>query len=220
MKTCRLYIISPSSFALETFAKELEAALSGGDVAAFQLRMKDADQKNIIAAAKILLPICRVKNIAFIINDYPEIALQVGADGVHVGNEPELPNNFIPALREKAGENFTVGVSCYDSKHLAMTAADNGADYVSFGAFYPTKTKQATGKPKPEILKWWSEYTNVPCVAIGGINAENCGALVKNGADFIAMVSNIWQHPLGPNAAVSEINKSMESAIANLPANC
>jgi len=215
MEHCRLYLISPSSFAPEAFVENLEQALTGGDVAAFQLRMKNVEKREITKTAKLLLPICRAKNVAFIINDYPEIALETGADGVHIGNDPELPEGFISSLRKKTGENFIIGISCYDSRHLAMTAAEHGADYVAFGAFFPTKTKISPGKPKPEILEWWSTYTNVPCTAIGGINPENCGGLVKTGADFIAVVSYVWDHPMGPKVAVKEINSAIAKSLAN-----
>jgi len=223
---CRLYLISPSAFESEAFAENLEQALSGGDVAAFQLRIKNfprnTDEKSvrtlfqkIKSATKVLLPICRAKNVAFLINDYPEIAMEVGADGVHIGNDPELPEGFTTDLRKKNGKNFTIGVSCYDSRHLAMVAAEQGADYVSFGAFFPTKTKISPGKPKPEILEWWSKYTTVPCTAIGGINPENCGGLVKAGADFIAVVSYVWEHPKGPKVAVKEINSAIAKSLVN-----
>ncbi len=212
---CRLYIISPEKIDLHSFRKELKSAFAGGDVAVFQLRLKNVQGSEIKRAVKELLPICRDAGVPLILNDYIDLAVETGADGVHLGQEdgPEQ-EGFTEGLREKVGDDFIIGVSCYGSKHYAMVAAEEGADYVAFGAFYPTKTKTPKARPDPEILEWWNTYTNVPCVAIGGIRPENCEILVKSGANFLAAVSAIWQNPLGPEEAVRQFNEAIQTAIA------
>ncbi len=182
-------------------------------IGAFQLRLKDpsdiakpATDDQIIEAAKALLPICQEYEVAFIMNDRPDLAKQLGCDGVHLGQE-DLAEWPVARMRELLGEEAILGVSCHDSKHLAMDAAAAGADYVAFGAFHPTQSKAPEklakyGTPTTEILEWWSIYTEIPCVAIGGMTPENCTPMVKAGADFIAAITSVWGHPDGAGAAV------------------
>lgn len=210
---CRLYLITPPRIKLSSFIDEVKKALDGGNVAVLQLRLKGEDMKappdeEIIKAAELLLPICRERDVVFIINDRPEVAKQVGADGVHIG---ETQDGTLEQAREIVGDNMVIGVSCYASKDRAMMAGEAGADYVAFGAFYPTQTKEPKGHPKPDILEWWSTYTNVPCVAIGGIKPENCIPLVKAGADFIAVVTGVWNHEGGSAVGVKAYNDAIES---------
>lgn len=205
MSDTRLYLISPSIFDLDTFSDQLTDALDGGDVASFQLRMKESEDDDIIAAAHVLMPICHAKDVAFIINDNPEIALQVGADGVHIGPE----DITCKEAREIVGPDKIIGVTCKDSKHLSMTAGEQGADYVAFGAFYPTTTKITTTVVGTNVLTWWQDLFEIPCVAIGGITAENAGVLSEAGADFIAICSGVWDHKKGPKIAVKEINQAI-----------
>lgn len=207
MSDTRLYLITPSSFELSEFAGNLAEALEGGDVASVQLRMKESYDEDIIEAAKALIPICHAKDVAFIINDRADIAKNVGADGVHIGQE----DMTLKEARDIVGEDRIIGVTCKDSKHLSMTAGEQGADYVAFGAFYPTTTKSTTTIASPETLSWWQDLFEIPCVAIGGINAENAGALAKAGADFVAVCSGVWDHRDGPGAAVAAINKAISS---------
>jgi thiamine-phosphate pyrophosphorylase len=204
---CRLYLISPPVIDLAVFATQLEAAFSGGDIGSFQLRLKGAKDEHILEAAKVLIPICHAHNAAFIMNDNPVLAVAAGADGVHIGQD----DCSVAKARAIVGENRVIGVSCHDSKHLAMEAGEQGADYVAFGAFHPTTSKSPEalakyGTPKPDILQWWQEFMTLPCVAIGGINPSNCGALVKAGADFVAVITAVWSHPKGPAEAVNEFN--------------
>tara|TARA_R110002096_G_scaffold436090_1_gene667250 strand:+ start:18977 stop:19600 length:624 start_codon:yes stop_codon:yes gene_type:complete len=207
MSNTRLYLITPSTFELIEFSNRLAEALEGGDVASVQLRMKESYDEDIIEAAKTLMPICHAKDVAFIINDRADIAKKVGADGVHIGQE----DMTITEARDIVGEDQIIGVTCKDSKHLSMTAGEQGADYVAFGAFYPTTTKFTTTQTSPEILNWWQDLFEIPCVAIGGINAENAAVMAKAGADFVAVCSGVWDHPAGPRAAVSAINKAINS---------
>ena len=174
-------------------------------MASVQLRMKESSDEDIIKAARVLMPICHAKDVAFIINDNVDIAVEIDADGVHIGQE-DMP---IKEAREIIGEGKIIGVTCKDSKHLAMTAGEQGADYVAFGAFYPTTTKITTAVAPLEILNWWQEVFEIPCVAIGGINSENAAEMAKAGADFVAICSGVWDYPEGPAAAVKKINEEI-----------
>lgn len=208
--TCRLYLITPPAFDTETFRPRFVEALEGGDVACVQLRLKAADcgpasREAVRAAARILMPEAQKRDVAFLINDDAELAAELGADGVHVGQN----DLSAQAARAIVGKDAIVGVTCHDSRHLAMEAAEAGADYVAFGAFFPTQTKVAKTQADPEILEIWSTMTNVPCVAIGGITLDNCQPLIDAGADFLAVVSAVWDHPDGPGVAVKAFNAIM-----------
>jgi thiamine-phosphate pyrophosphorylase len=206
---CRLYLVTPERLEPTAFADQLAAALDGGDVASVQLRLKNVDDDAIKRACEILLPVTIGRDVAFLLNDRPDLAVACGCDGVHVG-QSDTP---YAEARKKVGADRIVGVTCHDSKHLAMVAAEAGADYVAFGAFYPTQTKPSNYRPQPELLHWWTEFMTVPSVAIGGITPENCAPLVRAGADFIAVVSAVWQHPDGPGAAVKAFNKAVAEAL-------
>jgi len=212
---CRLYLVSPPAIDLPKFIAQVEDAFAGGDVGCLQLRLKDVPEAEILKAADKLLPLCAKHGVAFIINDSPKIAKQCGADGVHLGQD----DGSVAEARALLGEDKVIGVSCHDSKHLAMEAGERGADYVAFGAFYPTTSKNPEslarwGTPKPEILAWWQEYMVLPCVAIGGINPSNCGVLAASGADFVAAITAVWNNPEGASKAVAAFNKSIEEAKA------
>ncbi len=197
----RLYLITPPRLDAD-FAATLRDALSGGDVSAVQLRLKEVDDATIRAAAKQLLPIVQEAGAAFILNDRPDLADAVGADGVHVGQEDASYGE----ARRIMGPDRIVGVTCHDSRHLAMEAGEAGADYVAFGAFYPSDTKTPPTVADAEILEWWQALMEVPCVAIGGITVDNAIPLVRAGADFIAASNGVWRHPQGPKAAVAAFN--------------
>ena len=152
------------------FSGPLAQALDAGDVAAVQLRLKDADDAAICEAAEALLPVCRDREVPLIMNDRPDLAEQTGCDGAHVGQQDQT----YAEARKAVGDGNIVGVTCHDSRHLAMQAAEQGADYVAFGAFFPTTTKTPKGSADIDILEWWSELMVVPCVAIGGITPKNC----------------------------------------------
>jgi thiamine-phosphate pyrophosphorylase len=202
--TTRLYLITPPALDPERFAKELEEALAGGDVACLQLRLKEVDDDAIRRAARVLKPIAQDRGIAFIMNDRPDLAAELACDGVHVGEE-DAP---YAEARRVLGSDHIVGVTCGSSRDRAITAAEAGADYVAFGAFFPSLTKTAAKHhADPELIRDWSETTVVPCCAIGGITQQNCGPLVEAGADFLAVIGAIWSHPKGPRAAVREFNE-------------
>lgn len=258
----QLYLISPPSINPVVFAKTLADAIEGGAsasasvgapalsdvpcerqetvtgttknlVGAFQLRLKEASDKQIVAATEALLPVCRKAGVAFVMNDRVDLAVKLGCDGVHVGQEDlqymylqalqkqgapmpsaeaELPHSeAIKGIRNFVGRDIIIGVTCHASRHLAMEAGEAGADYVAFGAFYDTTSKPAEklakwGTPTPEILTWWNEFMTLPSVAIGGITPANCAPLVKAGADFIAVITAVWNHPAGAKQAVKEFN--------------
>ncbi len=228
MEPCLLYLISPPHLdALDVFSDELKAACNASDgvIGAFQLRLKqkdtDADRlteesatdDTIKRACDKLLPICNEHEISFILNDNPALAKAVGADGVHLGQE----DGTVDAARALLGEDAIIGVSCHASRHLAMEAGEQDTDYVAFGAFYPTQSKSSKalehwGTPEPDILEWWTGSATLPCVAIGGITPTNCAPLVQHGADFIAAISSVWQHPQGAAAAVTSFNHAIKEA--------
>jgi thiamine-phosphate pyrophosphorylase len=207
---CRLYLITPPEIELATFADTLASALDGGDVACLQLRLKGAEDAAFRAAIETLMPICHERDVAFIVNDRPDLAAECGADGVHIGAD----DGEYETARELLGAEAAIGVSCYDSRHRAMEAGEAGADYVAFGAFYPTTSKTPRSRAEPEILVWWRELTVVQSVAIGGITADNCAPLVKAGADFLAVIAAVWDHPEGAAAGVKAINDAIAEADA------
>jgi len=195
---CRLYLVTPPRLDPAAFRDPLAAALDAGDVACVQLRLKDADDDAVRRAIEVLRPVAQSRDVAFILNDRPDLAAATGCDGVHVGQE-DAP---YAAARRAVGADAIVGVTCHASRHLAMEAGEAGADYVAFGAFFPTGTKDTIHRAEPEIVAWWAELFEIPCVAIGGITPANCGPLVAAGADFLAVVSAVWDHPDGPAAGV------------------
>ncbi len=202
---CRLYLITPPALDLETFPDRLAAALDAGDVAALQLRLKPADEDTVRRAAERLVPIAQARGVAVLMNDAPALAVETGCDGVHVG-QGDTPAR---EARRIIGGDRQLGVTCHASRDLAIAAGEDGADYVAFGAFFPTATKEVQHHAELAILQWWSEMMTLPCVAIGGITAPNCAPLVRAGADFLAVVGAVWGHPDGPAAGV----RALESAI-------
>jgi thiamine-phosphate pyrophosphorylase len=207
---CRVYLITPPAFDPLPFADHLAAALDAGDVAAVQLRLKDVPDNEWHRAIDALRPVAQSRDVAFLLNDRADLVRKTGCDGVHVGQED------VPARQARAliGPDLTLGVTCKASRDLAMQAGEDGADYVAFGAFFPSTTKEVTRTADPEILRWWSELMELPCCAIGGITAENCGPLVRAGADFLAVVGAIWNHPDGPAGGVRALNAAITAAAA------
>lgn len=208
---CRLYLLTPPALPdLEAFALELEAALDAGDVAALQIRLKDVDDAAVARAVEALAPLAQHRGVAVILNDRPDLAARLGCDGVHVGQE----DASYAEARRAVGRERMVGVTCHDSRHLAMEAAEAGADYVAFGAFFETGTKSPKSRADPEILSIWQESMATPCVAIGGITAANARGLARAGADFLAVCAGVWSHPEGPAAAVRALNAEIAAGLA------
>lgn len=201
-ESCRLYLITPPELDPTAFAETLKSALDGGDVACLQLRLKGAGDDKIARATEILMPVAQKAGVAFILNDNPVLAARLGCDGVHVGQE----DAGYEAARAAVGPDHIVGVTCHDSRHLAMNAGEAGADYVAFGAFFPSPTKPDATPADRDLIRWWAEMMVVPCVAIGGIRVDNAAPLVAAGADFLAVSSGVWAYPGGPKAAVAAFN--------------
>ena len=207
--SCRLYLIPPQRLDPLVFRDSLAAALDAGDVACLQLRLKDASEDRIARATDILMPIAAARDVAFLLNDNAALAAKLGCDGAHLG---QADGNHAEARRLLAGR--ILGITCHASRHLAMEAGELGADYVAFGAFFPTETKETIHRASPDILAWWHEMFEIPSVAIGGITAANCAPLVQAGADFLAVVGAVWNHPEGPAQGVRAMNAAIASASA------
>ena len=184
---CQLYLISPLDVS-GAFADRLARALDAGPVAAFQFRIKDVDQHAAAALAEPLQRICADREVAFIVNDSIALAKRLGADGVHLGQGDGDPRE----ARDSLGPDVQIGVTCHDSRHLAMEAGEGSADYVAFGAFFPTTTKTVKHQPDLSILSWWASMFELPSVAIGGITPVNAPPLVAAGADFLAVCGAVW----------------------------
>ncbi len=209
---CRLYLITPPAIDLGTFPDLLAAALDAGDVAAVQLRLKGAEEAEWARAIDALRPVVQSRGVALLLNDRPDLVRAHGCDGAHVG-QTDTPAKD---ARRLLGEGLTLGVTCHASRDLAMQAGEDGADYVAFGAFFPSPTKPDAPLADPDVIAWWAELIELPCVAIGGITAANCAPLVAAGADFLAVCGAVWGHADGPAAAVREMTAAIGGA--GLPA--
>ncbi len=203
---CRLYLVTPPVLP-PGFRDTLAAALDAGDVACVQLRLKDAPPAAVRRAIAELLPVAQARDVAFLLNDDALLAAETGCDGAHLGQ-----GDGDHAAGRMALSGRILGITCHDSRHLAMTAGEMGADYVAFGAFFPTSTKEVQHHASLDLLRWWSEMMEIPCVAIGGITAANCAPLVRAGADFLAVVGAVWNHPQGAAAGVQAMNKAIAEA--------
>ena len=204
---CRLYLITPQRLDPLAFRDPLAAALDAGDVACLQLRLKDASEDDIARATEVLMPVAAARDVAFLLNDNAELAAKLGCDGAHLG---QADGNHAEARRLLEGR--ILGITCHASRHLAMEAGELGADYVAFGAFFPTETKETIHRASPDILAWWQEMFEIPSVAIGGITAANCAPLVQAGADFLAVIGAVWNHPEGPAQGVRSMNAAIAEA--------
>lgn len=187
MSDCQLYLISPLDVG-GAFPDRLARALDAGPVAAFQLRVKDISEHEAARLAEPLQRLCADREVAFIVNDSISLAKRIGADGVHLGQD----DGEVEDARKRLGREAQIGVTCHNSRHLAMEAGEAGADYVAFGAFFPTATKQTEYRAEPDLLTWWQDLMEIPCVAIGGITPDNCAPLVRAGADFLAVSGAVW----------------------------
>ena len=209
---CRLYLITPPRIEdAAAFARRLEEALEGGDVAALQVRLKEASAAQIAEVVRVVKKACARADVALILNDDPQLAADLYCDGVHVGQS----DASLEDARHILGKTRMIGVTCHDSRDLAYDAAGGGADYVAFGAFFPTGTKAVLHHPEPEILTVWQETMETPCVAIGGITVDNARTLTAAGADFLAVSAGVWAHADGPAAAVMQLNAAMRQGLGD-----
>ena len=207
---CRLYLVTPPALEPAAFRDRLAAALDAGDVGAVQLRLKDVPDEAVRRAIDVLRPVAQDRGVAFILNDRPDLAVAHGCDGAHVGGAD------MDAGRARAMlGDLQLGVSCYDSRDAAMRAGEAGADYVAFGAFFASGTKDTDIRADPDLLRWWSEMMELPVVAIGGITPLNCAPLVQAGADFLAVVGAVWNHPEGPAVGVRAMNAAIAAAASS-----
>jgi len=205
---CRLYLITPPAIPdMDAFAATLDEALGAGDVAALQIRLKPADDAAICAAVERLAPIARRHGVAVLLNDRPDLAKATGCDGVHIGQE----DGSLAEARRILGPDAMIGVTCHADRDLAWEAAEGGADYVAFGAFYPTDTKETVHRPALELLTTWQETVEIPCVAIGGVTVETAAELARAGADFVAVSAGVWRYSKGAAEAVKAFNLALNS---------
>ncbi|MEL6725251.1 MAG: thiamine phosphate synthase [Pseudomonadota bacterium] len=211
----RLYLITPPQIEdVPAFVDLFRAALQGGDIASLQIRLKKGEQIDTAATREVtqaVKRICQAEHIALIINDSPQLARALEVDGVHLG----LDDMDIAEAREIVGQDLIIGATCKNSRHQAMIAGEAGADYVAFGAFYPSATKADTTPAEPETLTWCQMFLTLPCVAIGGITLENAAPLISAGADFLAVSNGVWNHNDGPAAAVAMFNRVIDEAMAS-----
>jgi len=206
--SCQIYLITPPRIDnLSGFLTDLESALSAAPIACLQIRLKETDDSAIIQAASRIIPLCHQYQTTVIMNDRPDLAKHCDADGVHIGQEDM--DYF--SSRELLGEDAIIGVTCHNSKELAFEAASAGASYVAFGAFFETSTKSPKTRAELEILTWWREAVETPCVAIGGINPRNAEQVIKAGADFIAVSSGVWNWPEGPADSIRQLSQLCSS---------
>lgn len=202
---CQLYLISPLDVS-GAFPDRLARALDAAPVAAFQFRVKGVDEHAAAGLAEPLRRICGDRDVAFIVNDSIALAKRLGADGVHLGQG----DGEVADARQRLGREAQIGVTCHDSRHLAMDAGEAGADYVAFGAFFPTATKVVEHHATLDLLSWWQGIFELPCVAIGGITPENCASLIVAGADFLAVSGAVWNGDEA--AAVRSFHEAMRAA--------
>lgn len=210
---CRLYLVSPPRIDAPRFSEQLEAAFDGGDVACLQLRLKDCDDAQVLRAAELLAPVCNRRDVPLLINDRPDLAAIGDSDGAHIGQEDAT----FEEARRLLGPDKVIGVTCHDSRDLAIAAVEDGADYVAFGAFHRTGTKSAGTRAAPDILEWAADILPIPTVAIGGITPSNCPPLVRAGANFLAVASAVWDHENGPADAVRAFNDAIARTLERVP---
>ncbi len=203
----QLYLLTPSAISdLEDFAGKLRSVCSAVEIASLQIRLKNTQNDEVRRAFDTLAPIAREHGAVVILNDDPHLAQELGADGVHLG-QSDMP---VKAARKLLGPDMVIGASAHNSRHLAMCAAEDGADYVAFGAFFPTATKKTEYVANVDLLGWWTDLFEVPCVAIGGIKPENAALLAQAGADFVAVCSGVWDGPHGPVSAVQKLEAALK----------
>lgn len=212
-RDCHLYLITPPHIPdLDVFRDAFALSLDNDLVECVQLRLKTGDEAapddEIIAAVETLLPLAIEREVTFLINDRPDLVVKTGGDGVHIG-QSDTPYE---KARKMLGDEATIGVTCHNSRHLGLVAGEAGADYVAFGAFYPTETKATSAVAEPDLLRWWNFATTVPSVAIGGVKPDNCAPLVRAGADFLAVSAAVWGHEEGPAAAVAAFDAAIRAA--------
>ena len=196
-----IYLISPQKIRGARFYNKLDQVLKTNKVKYFQLRLKKISSLNLIKISRKIKKITRKNNVKFLINDKPTVARTVGADGCHIGQK----DMNLMSCRKILGKNKIIGVTCHNSKKLALKAKKNGANYIAFGSFFKSSTKKSPFRANLAILRWAKKKINMPTVAIGGINSSNYKKILSSGASFIACSSYIWNNKkLNPAAAINK----------------
>jgi len=199
-----IYLISPQKIKNIKFYHDLDEVLKTNKVKYFQLRLKKISISNLLEISIKIKKIARKNNVKFLINDNPFVAKIVGADGCHLGQK----DMDITISRKILGKKKIIGVTCHNSKNLALKAKNHGANYVAFGSFFKSQTKKTAFKANLAILRWAKKKINIPTVAIGGINSSNCKEILSNGADFVACSNYIWNNKkLNPVSAIKNLSK-------------
>ena len=192
-----VYLISPNKIDHNFFAS-LDKVLSFKNVKFFQLRLKNLSQKKLLNYSKRIIKITSKHKVKFIINDNFILASKINADGCHMGQQD---GSFLKASKKLKNKIF--GITCHNSKKLAINAIKNNASYIAFGSFFKSQLKQNTTKANLNILRWAKKSVKKPIVAIGGINNKNYKKLIRAGAKYIAISSFIWDNPkLKPELAI------------------
>ena len=196
-----IYLISPQKIRGFKFYKELNNILKTNKIKYFQLRLKKISTHNLLKISKKIKKITRKNNVKFLINDEPLIAKMIGADGCHIGQKDM---DFVKT-KEILRKNKIIGVTCHNSKKLALKAKKHGANYIAFGSFFKSSTKKSASRADLRILRWAKKKINMPIVAIGGLNNSNYKKVLSNGADFIACSSYVWNNKkLDPISAIKK----------------
>jgi thiamine-phosphate pyrophosphorylase len=207
----KIYLISPEKIIFNDFKDNLIIALKTGLIDIFQLRLKNYSPSELIKISQEIKKICTDYNCRFILNDFYQIAMDLDISGVHIGKEDGFDNNIIQKIKSQ-NPQFLVGVSCYDSRELSILAKNQNSDYISFGTFFPSITKNSQGKPTIDLIKWAKKEIELPIVAIGGINDKNCSQLIESKIDYLALISYVWQHPKGIKKAIINLDQSIQNA--------
>ena len=198
-----IYLISPQKIKGNKFYNKLDQVLKTNKVKYFQLRLKKISNLNLIKISKKIKKITRKNNVKFLINDKPSVAKTVDANGCHIGQKDM---NFTIS-RKILGKNKIIGVTCHNSKKLALKAKRYGANYIAFGSFFKSSTKKTAYKANLAILRWAEKKISMPVVAIGGINSSNYKKILASGANFIACSNYIWNNKkLDPVSAINKFN--------------
>ena len=196
-----IYLISPIKITNDNFYDDLENVFKSKKISFFQLRLKNTEMERKFLTGKKIKKICKKFKVKFLVNDDPFLAKKLNADGCHLGQKDMSINKARKILKNKI-----IGITCHNSIKLAKIAIDNNADYIAFGAFNYSKTKKIRYKAKINILHSIKKISNIPIVAIGGINSNNYKKLLLNKANFLAISGYIWNNKkYKPSEAIERI---------------
>ncbi len=196
-----IYLISPPKISGSKFYDTLNEILKTNKIKYFQLRLKNKSTHSIVKIAKKIKKITSKNKVKFLINDKPDIAKIVNADGCHIGQKD---TNFINSRKILKNKKI-IGVTCHNSKKLALDSKKIGANYIAFGAFFKSSTKKTMYTANLALLRWARKKINIPVIAIGGIDSSNYKKILSNGANYIACSSYVWNNKkLDPVSAIKK----------------